>query len=125
MQTASQAVSYAVTAPLRSALRPAVPRLRALRLTPRAFIAATRGPTISTRSDAGALIRYVDTLAAHSTFTGLRCARSHGRCGKLARAYARHEPDALEFGDEQDAPTVAPVPLSPRRGPCSWFRNRL
>ena len=84
-QTASQTVSYAVTAPRRRPPKPARPRLRALRLTPRAFLAATRGPTISTRRDAGALIRYVDTLAAHSTFTVLRCARSHGRCGKLAR----------------------------------------
>jgi hypothetical protein len=62
-----------------------MPRLRALTLTPHAFLAATRGPTISTMRDAGALIRYVDTLAAHTTFTVLRCARSHGRCGKLAR----------------------------------------
>ena len=84
-QTARQTVSYMVTAPRPRAARRAVPRLRALRLTPHAFFAATRGPTISTRPDAGVLIRYADTLAAHSTFTVLRCARSQGRCGKLAR----------------------------------------
>jgi len=84
-QTARQTVSYTVTAPRPRAAGPAMPRLRALTLTPHAFLAATRGPTISTTRDAGALIRYVDTLAAHSTFTVLRCARSHGRCGKLVR----------------------------------------
>ncbi len=70
-QTASTQIRYTVKRP--------TPRLSALTLTPRAFSAATRGPTISTSPDAGALIRYRDVLAADSTFTVLGCAGSHRR----------------------------------------------
>jgi hypothetical protein len=75
-QTASSHISYKVTRP--------TPRLSALTLTPRAFVAATGGPTISTNRDAGVKIRYRDSLAARSTFTVLRCAGHHGRCSTLA-----------------------------------------
>ena len=75
-QTASTQITYTVKA--------RAPRLSALTLIPRAFSAATTGPTISTNPDAGALIRYRDLLAAHSTLTVLRCAGSSRGCAKLA-----------------------------------------
>ena len=75
-QTASTQITYTVNT--------RAPRLSALTLTPRAFSAATGGPTISTNPDAGALIRYRDLLAAHSTLTVLSCAGSPRGCAKLA-----------------------------------------
>jgi hypothetical protein len=73
--TGSKTVTYTV--------KPPKPRLSALKLTPRAFQAATKGPTVGGSSDTGATIRYRDTLAARTRFVVLRCAGKHGRCTHL------------------------------------------
>ena len=75
-QTASAQISYTVKRP--------TPRLSGLSVTPHAFLAATSGPTIFTSPDAGVMIRYRDTLAAHSTFMVLHCAGARARCRKPA-----------------------------------------
>jgi 6-phosphogluconolactonase (cycloisomerase 2 family) len=49
-------------------------RILALRAAPHAFVAATSGPTVAGRADAGTSISYVDTFAARSSFRVLRCA---------------------------------------------------
>ncbi len=84
-QTASARITYTVKRP--------TPRLSGLKLTPRVFLAATNGPTISTRTDAGVRIRYRDTLAAHSTFTVLRCAGVRARClkPKVIGTFSHHD----------------------------------
>jgi hypothetical protein len=74
-QTATATIHYTVERP--------TPRLRGLKLTPTAFLAATSGPTLGGRSDTGTTIRYRDTLAAHTTFRVLRCSGPHGRCTRL------------------------------------------
>ena len=63
-----------------------VPRLSALKLKPRAFRAATKGPTVGGRADTGTTIRFRATLDSKVTFRVLHCAGPHGHCRRLARA---------------------------------------
>ena len=63
--------------------RPPTPELGGLRLTPRAFHAATLSATIARATHTGTTIRYHDTLAAKTTLTVLRCSGRHERCTRL------------------------------------------
>lgn len=76
-QRATATVTYTVQEP--------TPRLTALKIAPRHFLAATKGPTVGGNSDTGATIRYGDTLAGHALLVVLRCAGKHHRCTRLAR----------------------------------------
>jgi hypothetical protein len=73
-QTATSSISYTVRR---------APRLRALRVTPGAFPAATRGSTLGGRSESGATISYRDTLPALTRLEVLRCVAKHNRCTRL------------------------------------------
>ena len=104
-QTGSTQIRYKVRRP--------TPRLSALTLTPRAFVAAASGPTIFTNRDAGVKIGYRDSLAARSTFTVLRCVGHHGRCSKLApRGTFSHRDragiDSLRFSGRLRGHALAP-----------------
>ena len=81
--TATSADGQSNTATITYTVKPPAPELSALKLTPRAFPAATTGPTLRAGSETGTTIRYNDTLAAQTTFRVLRCAGPHGRCSKL------------------------------------------
>lgn len=88
-QSASAQISYTVASaltvtPIVTPAAAPVPRLSALKLTPRSFLAATKGPTVHAHGDAGVLIRYRDTVAARVTIKVLRCVGKHGSCAKLA-----------------------------------------
>jgi FG-GAP repeat len=74
-QSATATIRYSVELP--------TPRLSGLKLTPRAFRTATRGPTVGGRSDTGTTISYHDTLAAHTRFQVFRCKSRRGRCTRL------------------------------------------
>jgi alpha-tubulin suppressor-like RCC1 family protein len=71
-QTSTMTISYTV--------KPLVPQLVGLTLTPRAFLPANKGPAVAASSPRGTIIRYRDTLAAQSTFQVLRCVGPRGRC---------------------------------------------
>jgi hypothetical protein len=75
--------STTVNCPYTVAAAPPTPQLTALKLTPRAFRAATRGPAVGGGPETGATISYQDTLPAQTTFRVLRCAGPHGRCTRL------------------------------------------
>jgi hypothetical protein len=81
--TATSSDGQRATATIRYSVKPPTPRLRGLNLTPRAFQAATRGPTVGRGSDTGTTIRYRDTLAGRSRFLVLRCAGTDGLCTHL------------------------------------------
>jgi hypothetical protein len=57
-----------------------VPRLSKLTVSPQLFVAASKGPAVIARFDAGTTISYVDTLAGHTTFRVLSCAHQAGPC---------------------------------------------
>jgi hypothetical protein len=84
--TATSKDGQASTAAISYTVKPPVPKLRKLRLRPRAFLAATRGAAIVARVDTGTVISYIDTLAGHTTFRVMRCTGAHGRCTRLAFA---------------------------------------
>ena len=80
---ATAAVTYTVKAPV----------LSALKLHPRSFQAATKGPAIGGGSATGTKISYRDTLAGDTKLLVLRCAGKHKRCTRLVRVgfLTRHD----------------------------------
>ncbi len=66
-----------------------------------------------TRGDAGTLIRYRDTLAAHTTFRVFRCVGPHGRCSKLTLVgtFSHHDragTNSLRFSGRLHGRALAP-----------------
>jgi hypothetical protein len=85
-QRATAMISYRIVKPPPGPVKPPpAPRLSELKIAPRSFQAATKGPTVGGNSDTGATIHYRDTLAGHARLVVLRCAGKHGGCTKLAR----------------------------------------
>jgi hypothetical protein len=76
-------VRYTVAAPPSASIGKPTPRVSALRVVPRAFQAATAGPTLG-KSDAGTTIRYHDSLGGRARFVVLRCMGKHTSCKRLA-----------------------------------------
>jgi WD40 repeat protein len=89
-QRASSSITYTVKA---AAAKPAVPKLTALKLSPRRFRPATRGPTVARAASTGTTISYRDTLAATTSFHVLRCTAKHHPCTRLRTAgtFSRHD----------------------------------
>jgi hypothetical protein len=67
-------------------------RLRALRISPSAFRAASRGGSVTSAKKAGAVVSYTDTQAATTTFTVQRPAagRRQGHACRKPSARNRH-----------------------------------
>lgn len=84
--TATSSDGQTATAVIPYTVKPPVPRLSNLKLRPRRFQAATKGPVVTSVPDAGTTISYRDTLAGHTTFRVMRCAGTHGRCNRLLPA---------------------------------------
>jgi hypothetical protein len=80
--TATSRDGQRVTATIR--YRVSILALSPLRLKPRGFPAATRGPAVVARPDTGTTVSYVDSFAAHTTLRVFRCAGAHGGCGRLS-----------------------------------------